>query len=377
MGDQGKLFSVEALKAAEKARLMQQFEREFEREWAKDWAEAERLAAKYPGSFVIIAPGGSRPQQSPRTSTTSQVVSAPIETPLGPVGIAGSLTVKALIDAYKSDANSGYHKIAYKTRESYGSLLRRIESEMGLSFVANIDGRRIKEKHQEWSASGHIAMAHSLVTMLRTLSTFGATWLNSPECRDLKVVLSGMEFPTPPPRSERLTIDHVNAIRAKAHESGFHSIALAQAFQFDCRLAQKDVIGEWVPQSEPGVSDVFDGDMKWLRGLRWSEIDDNLVLTHPTLSGGKASIWRLTEYPMVMAEFDRLGARGQNGPIIKYETTGKPYNAQQFRWMWRKVATAAGVSKKVFNMDSRGPARLDRVNPERRSDASKETDSAL
>ena len=45
-------------------------------------------------------------------------------------------------------------------------------------------------------------------------------------------------------------------------------------------LRQKDVIGEWVPRSEPGPSDIWNSDgEKWLRGLRWQEIDGNLIGT--------------------------------------------------------------------------------------------------
>ena len=40
------------------------------------------------------------------------------------------------------------------------------------------------------------------------------------------------------------------AIVEKAHEMRRDSIALAQAIQFETGLSQKDVIGEWVPESE-------------------------------------------------------------------------------------------------------------------------------
>ena len=71
----------------------------------------------------------------------------------------------------------------------------------------------------------------------------------------------------------------------KAHEESMSSVALAQAFQFDCQLRQKDVIGEWVPIDEAGVSDVIDGDEKWLRGIRWEEIDLSMVLRHRASQG--------------------------------------------------------------------------------------------
>ena len=45
---------------------------------------------------------------------------------------------------------------------------------------------------------------------------------------------------------------------------------------------QKDVIGEWVPISEPGMSAVINGNSKWLRGLDWKEIDANWICKHVT-----------------------------------------------------------------------------------------------
>ena len=105
------------------------------------------------------------------------------------------------------------------------------------------------------------------------MMTFGSTLLADKDCREVKRLLHDMRFKMPKPRTERLTADMVVAIRREAHKLGFASIALAQAFQFDCMFRQKDVIGEWVPISEPGVSEIISGNEKWLKGLRWEEID--------------------------------------------------------------------------------------------------------
>jgi hypothetical protein len=79
-----------------------------------------------------------------------------------------------------------------------------------------------------------------------------------------------------------LIFQQFTRVRAAAHKVGWFSIALAQAFQFDLMLRQKDVIGEWVPIDEPSVSDVVSPMGKWVLGLRWSEIDDDLILRHVT-----------------------------------------------------------------------------------------------
>lgn len=104
------------------------------------------------------------------------------------------------------------------------------------------------------------------------------------------------------------------------------------------------MIGEWVPKSEPGESDVLSAIEKWLRGIRWEEIDENLVLRHPTSRDGKIVELNLQEIPELLAEI-RLKPRPKKGPIIVSEYTERPYMQNAFRDYWRKIALAAGLSK--------------------------------
>lgn len=271
-------------------------------------------------------------------------------------------TIKGLIDCYRSDTDSSYFKLRFRTRENYDSLIRRVQADLGDKHIREIDARQLLRAHEGWIADGHISMAHSLVGMMRTLSTFGATLLKSRDCRELKITLGDMRFTMPKPRTERLTAEHAAAIIAKAHEVGLPEIALAQAIQFEAMLRQKDVIGEWVPQAEPGMSDVTYGGQKWLRGIRWNQIDDNLILRHTTSKRGKDVEVDLKLAPMVMAEFGTTDRRAlpASGAIIVYtggtDATGRPFVTHQFRYVWRKVADLAGIPKKVRNMDSRAGA---------------------
>jgi site-specific recombinase XerD len=137
---------------------------------------------------------------------------------------------------------------------------------------------------------------------------------------------------------------------------GRPSIALAQAFQFELMLRQKDVIGEWVPIREPGISDVQADGLKWLRGIRWEEIDQNMVLRHLTSKRQKMIEVSLRNAPMVIEEMALLGAQPANGPIIVSEWDRLPWTGPEFRRWWRIVAEAAGVPKEVRNMDSRAGA---------------------
>jgi hypothetical protein len=162
-----------------------------------------------------------------------------------------------------------------------------------------------------------------------------------------------MKFPHGDPRETFLTAEQAQAVILTAHSFGWHSIAFAQAIQFELLLRQKDVIGEWVPVAEPGKSSLIWRGQKWLRGIRWEEIDENLVLRHMTSKKQKRIEVDLNLAPMVMECLAFLGGRKASGPVILNEITGAPWSPAEFRRKWRIVAEWAGVPKEVKNMDSR------------------------
>lgn len=270
---------------------------------------------------------------------------------------AAALTINDLIERYKSDPDSNFSTLSFNTRGHYTDLLRVIGKEYGNERLADINARALVRWHEEWSAGGKIAGAHSKITMLRRLVGFGATSLEDADCTRLSLILHRLRFEPPKARTGRMTLEQVINIRAKAHEKGRPSIALAQAFQSDIGLIQKDVIGEWIPVSEPGESDIIDGDRKWVRGLRWEAVNDPLFL-----SVGP-NTYNLNEYPAVMEELEiqfdfhptthtrnRLPA---TGPIIVSEWDKLPWTPPEFRRWWRMIADEVGVPKGVKNSDSR------------------------
>jgi hypothetical protein len=360
MSDDGKSSPLESLKAAAKARLLEEFEEKFER----DWADAKRLATAYPDLFAIVP----RSMPAPQSAAPKAAVIEPTPLPASPEsqkneqqqGFDGS--VKSLVHCYRTDERSPYKRIRYRTRVSYDLLLRRVSGDLGLEHVKNLDTECIDRWHKKWSAGGKVAMGHSMMSMMRALASFGAKFLKDQACREFRMTLHDMKFDVPPSRNEQLTAEHAIAIRAQAHKMGMPSIALAQALQFELRLRQRDVIGEWVPVSEAPFSDVLwsNKNKKWIRGLKWNEIDHNLVLRHPTLArkGGVLAIDLRTKR-MVREELgttDRVSLPA-SGPMIVAEYNGYPYEGSEFRRQWRKVADAAGVPKNVFNMDSRARER--------------------
>lgn len=267
-------------------------------------------------------------------------------------------TLRALVHSYQTDADSTYRKARYRTRVYYDCLCRRIIAEHGDDRIEDIRTRHVLRWHEEWAEQGkHIPRAHALVTMLRTLINFGASILEDDGCERLSILLHKQKFEQAKPRTERLTADQAIAIRAEAHKRGLPSIALAQAIQFELMLRQKDCLGEWVPLSEAPLSTVTHGNMKWLRGITWAEIDQHWVLRHITSKRQKEIERNLMLAPMVREELgpDR-SKHPTSGPVIVCETTGKPWNADQFRTHWRSIATALGIPKTVRNMDSRAGA---------------------
>jgi hypothetical protein len=154
-------------------------------------------------------------------------------------------TLKQLIELYRSDPDSPFRNLSYQVRVKQDRTLKRIIGEHGNHLIRSIKGRTLLAWHKAWAKGGKIAMANELMARLRALFKFGYTMLEDRECHRLLDILKETRFRSLGPRMVQLTAEHVRAIRAAAHEHfGWHSIALAQALQFELLLSQKDVIGE-------------------------------------------------------------------------------------------------------------------------------------
>jgi hypothetical protein len=257
-----------------------------------------------------------------------------------------------LIDRYLTDPCSTFHKLRYVTKEGYSGNLDRLKVEMGDVDLAELRMPDLKQHHDKWKVGGHIATAHGLATQLRITVGFGATMLEDADCERIHRLFSLMRFETPKKRTTWLTSDQADDVRDEACRQLFLAVALAQAFQFDCALRQKDVIGEWVPADDPEPSSIFspDGQMKWVRGITREEVNAELALVHKTSKCGKVLTFPLKSCPMVMEEWDFAPP---SGPLIIDPRTKLPYEAWAYRRIWRQIATKAGVPKDVWNMDSR------------------------
>ena len=318
----------------------------------------------------------------------SGVTTPPPVPPISPIRSSGaparearqnnSGTIESLVRQYLADDRSPYRNVRHATKSSYDRLIKRVRNDHGAKRLADLKTDDIQGFFDEWTKSG-LPMARSLITMLRGLVNFGVK-IKDPECERLSAVLHYMQFEMAETRKEQLTVEHAKRIIEKAHEAGLPMIALTQAIQFEWGLRQKDVIGEWVPELEFDWSDIFSEDRqwKWLRGIRWDQIDSNLILHHITSMGLKEIERDLKRTQMVADELERRwpgcmqdrSLLPESGPIIRYEKKGlsyedsPPYEPDTFRLQWRKCADAAGVPRNVFNRDSRPRGREQREERE-------------
>lgn len=287
-------------------------------------------------------------------------------------------TVRSLINCYQTDKDSPYQKNRYHVRCNRDAMLKRINDRHGHEELTDIKARILLAWHQDWSQGGtKLATGSAFIGQLRSIFSFGATLLEDPQCERLCGIMHKMRFPGTKARQTSITAEQVDAVRLTAREHfGWPSISLGQAFQYEGTLRQKDAIGEVVPLAEPGISDVIMYGKKWMRGLVWPEIDDQLVLRHVTSKKQKLTVIDLKLAPMVLEELQLMAGEEplividdvtkrvivnrhllpSSGPIIINETTGLPWMASEYRRKWRLVATKAGVPKNVWNMDSRSGA---------------------
>lgn len=325
--------------------------------WVVTWlARTDILKRGYPYKSRIICVIGDEPSEIERDFISGQCKAMQRDMLVwsrGGVEAPGEYdgTIDGLIAAYKSDPQSTYKKLRHRSRRNYGYFLNRISLDHGMVRIADIKTREVIGWHEEWKKSG-IVMAHSLMTMLRTILSFGGGLLEKDECLAVCLRLSKQKFEVGKPRTSRITYEQVVAICDEAHRLGYHSLALAQKLQFGVILRQRDVIGEWVPMSEPISSETFWNGKKWTRGIRGEEIDNDYILRHVTSKRQKEIEFDLKLDQMIMDHFKRFPPP-KTGPIIVSESTGRPWDDNTFRETWRKIATAVGVPKSVRNMDSR------------------------
>jgi hypothetical protein len=317
----------------------------------RDMADFVRIARKYKidaNTFLSLI--GAAPSQP------EELVSAAIAA--APDFLQGSFQVPAydgtfrgLINCYQTHDKSPIHHLKHSVRLDYQRTLKRLSKDIGDDRVISWNADIIQSFFDRWAADGKISMAHQMIGKIRLLCSFGAIELNDDACIRLSTLIGMKRFQPPESGSlPRLTRDQARAIRITAREHfGWDSIALAAALQLECpKLKQMDIIGEWVPLSDPAKSEIMKGSEKWIRGLRWSDLDDNFLLRRAVT--GRRNQKKPVEYSlrrsqMTMEEINRVPLEKRKGPMIICEFSGLPWTSNEFRRKWKIVAEKAGLSE--------------------------------
>jgi hypothetical protein len=305
------------------------------------------------------------------------------------------LTIKALVQLYRTRPDSPYHLKKFNSRQSTNSLCNIVIGDLGPKRLADIHGNEILHFHQyareRARASGKggdgSAIAEALVGQLRTLFNYGGKTLENSQCvrlsfllRDLREQM-GLKGIKPKTRPRLITASEAIAIRRKAHALRWPSIALAQAFLFDTPFLVRDIIGEFVPVDEKDQSEdenskpiifkrndvwIRREDQKWIRGFRWENISPDGILRQSRSRGSKPIEFDLVKEDARMVQeelimrFGSLAAIPSGGPMIVVDDhdSERPYKGNLFRHRWLEVAQAAGVDVNISNRhgyDTKGP----------------------
>lgn len=271
-------------------------------------------------------------------------------------------TLGDLIQIYLTVEGSPYRKLSHASKQHYATLLALVREDRGSERLAELKKEDFENWHSKWSEGGKKSSGHAKIGMVRNVLGYGNADLRDENCARLYGVLAKLKFKPPVSRTIQLSQTQADQIRLMAHSVKRPSIALAQAFQIGVGMLQKDVIGEWVPVGEKAVSDIMHDGFKWVRGVRWNEIDENFTLRH-------ASDWQgdvecdLRKCRVVMDELNKqYGVSIErpvrsllplSGAIIVADKDKLPWDAVEFRRQWRKLADACGIPDTVRNGDSR------------------------
>ena len=270
-------------------------------------------------------------------------------------------TIRSLIEIWQSDPESPYHKLKSSTKKPYDVYARMVIMEVGSKLIDDVDGRDVKRWFNAWAEPKNpseplqIPKARTAIAVIKSALNFGIM-CRKRGCAEFKAVLVEVDLPVQASRTTAPTADDITKVRSAAREAGHGPAALAYAIQFDGAVRQWDVIGEWVPMSDPRPSIVLDRGMKWV-GPMWSQIDENQVFrftpSKTENTTGKEVAIDFTVCPMIMEELARIPTDQRKGPLIVNPVTGKPYRPDYFQKLWRYARDAQGVSQAIWNCDLR------------------------
>jgi hypothetical protein len=135
-------------------------------------------------------------------------------------------------------------------------------------------------------------------------------------------------------------------------------MAIGVAAQFDLMVRQKDIIGEWAPQSAnakrpAGMAVLTQGNRSWAGYFTWECIPGWRWRMKTSKSKYRAAAdFDLTRYSILFPLLEAVPHEERQGAIVKGEH-GLPVRQTSYGKWFRQIARAAGIPDEVWNMDSR------------------------
>lgn len=274
-------------------------------------------------------------------------------------------TIGSVLNLYMDHPRSPYHRLKPSSRRPYDVYLGRLRAMVGKRLIADVTGLDIIAWHDTWSNDGTrlaaAAMARAVLKSALNWAVLCDNKKRKADCLDLRATLGSKDLglASPQSRTHAPTAAEIEKARTAAHQLGHPPAAFAYALQFEAASRQWDIVGQWVPLSDPQPSAVIYRREKWI-GPAWASIDANLILT---LTPGKTN--RTTKKrthidlklcPMVMEELALIPPESRCGPLIVNPKTGRPYLRYETQGLWAKVREIAGLPKTMWNRDIRAGA---------------------
>jgi hypothetical protein len=233
-----------------------------------------------------------------------------------------------------------------------------VRKTIGARLIFKVVAKDFRRWYREWKkmsttrGTDGTRQAYGGIQIMRILLGYGAE-SGIAKCRQLRDDMKTMRFAKNPPRDVTMTYPQVKSFLAKASERTEPFMALDQALQFEGMFRQGDILGSW-SHIAPGVplepNDVVVGDRFW-RGITMDmlKLGDELVVR--TSKTGQPVVHDVASFELVVECLRKIDA--VNGPVAR-QPNGLPWpDRQSYSKAWREIATAAGIPKKVWNMDSR------------------------
>jgi hypothetical protein len=270
-------------------------------------------------------------------------------------------TFKSLLQLYQTDPDSPFNTtLKPAVVLTYTVYLKKLIGHIGARRIDLCDGRDAMKWFAVWrigpNDKDQLGAARMALAVLKSAISFGIV-CRLPGCKAFQDVLGELRFETLKPRGFAPTAEQIVAVRKAAHAAAAPRRALAYAILFETTLRPGDVVGRWLPMSDPKPSTVFHRGEKWI-GLTWAAIDAKLILAKvkPAKTEDTTEVevsFDLAACPMVMEELALIPDDDRRGPLILCEANRRPYSYDMWRRGWRDDFKAAGLPAKMWVRDMR------------------------